>query len=228
MLEQLKLKVYEANVSLKKNQLITLTWGNVSEIDREKGLIVIKPSGVNYDEMTPEDMVVVDMDGNRVEGKWNPSSDLKTHLELYRKFPEIGGITHTHSRWATIFAQAEMSIPISGTTHADTFYGDVPCTRKLTAMEIERDYEGETGKLICETFAGKNPMDIPAVLVCSHGPFTWGKDSQKAVENAIVLEEVAMMTWHTLKLNANVSFQQELADKHYFRKHGPNAYYGQK
>lgn len=228
MLEELKKRVYEANVSLKTNGLITLTWGNVSEIDRESGLIVIKPSGVDYDEMTPEDMVVVDLEGNRVEGKWNPSSDLKTHLELYRTFPEIGGVTHTHSRWATIFAQSELSIPISGTTHADNFYGDVPCTRKLTQEEIDRDYERETGKLICETFSKKNPMDIPAVLVCSHGPFTWGKDAKKSVENAIVLEEVAMMAWHTVKLNPSAHFQQELTDKHYFRKHGPNAYYGQK
>ncbi|MBQ8802813.1 MAG: L-ribulose-5-phosphate 4-epimerase [Tyzzerella sp.] len=228
MLEELKKKVYEANIALKKNNLITLTWGNVSEIDRESGLIVIKPSGVSYDTMDPEDMVVVDMEGNRVEGKWNPSSDLKTHLELYKTFPEIGGVTHTHSRWATIFAQSEMSIPISGTTHADTFYGDIPCTRKLSAEEIASDYEMETGKIICETFAEINPMDIPAVLVCSHGPFTWGKDAAKSVENAIILEEVAMMAWHTLKLNSDADFQQELADKHYFRKHGPNAYYGQK
>lgn len=228
MLEELKKKVYEANIALKKNNLITLTWGNVSEIDRESGLIVIKPSGVSYDTMSPEDMVVVDMEGNRVEGKWNPSSDLKTHLELYKTFPEIGGVTHTHSRWATIFAQSELSIPISGTTHADTFYGDVPCTRKLTAEEIADDYEKETGKLICETFADINPMDVPAVLVCSHGPFTWGKDAAKSVENAIILEEIAMMAWHTLKLNSDANFQQELADKHYFRKHGPNAYYGQK
>lgn len=228
MLEELKRKVCEANLALKNHNLITLTWGNVSEIDREKGLIVIKPSGVSYDLMTPEDMVVVDMEGNRVEGKWNPSSDLKTHLELYRTFPKIGGVTHTHSRWATIFAQAEMPVPIAGTTHADGFYGDIPCTRKLTPEEIARDYELETGKVICEAFAAVDPMDIPAVLVCSHGPFTWGKDAAKSVENAIVLEECAMMAWHTLSLNPKACFQQALADKHYFRKHGPNAYYGQK
>lgn len=228
MLEALKKKVYEANIALKQNGLITLTWGNVSEIDRETGLVVIKPSGVSYDVMTPEDMVVVDLEGNKVEGKWNPSSDLRTHLELYRTFPQIGGITHTHSRWATIFAQAERSVPILGTTHADTFYGDVPCTRKMTPEEIGGDYELETGKVICETFADIDPMDIPAVLVCSHGPFTWGKDAAKSVENSIVLEEVAMMAWNTLQMNPNATFQQELADKHYFRKHGPNAYYGQK
>lgn len=228
MLEALKKKVYEANIALKQNGLITLTWGNVSEIDRETGLVVIKPSGVSYDVMTPDDMVVVDLEGNKVEGKWNPSSDLRTHLELYRTFPQIGGITHTHSRWATIFAQAERSVPILGTTHADTFYGDVPCTRKMTPEEIGGDYELETGKVICETFANIDPMDIPAVLVCSHGPFTWGKDAAKSVENSIVLEEVAMMAWNTLQMNPNATFQQELADKHYFRKHGPNAYYGQK
>lgn len=228
MLEELKKIVYEANIALKQHNLITLTWGNVSQIDRETGLVVIKPSGVSYDVMTAEDMVVVDLDGNRVEGKWNPSSDLKTHLALYRTFPKIGGVTHTHSRWATIFAQAEMPIPIAGTTHADAFYGDVPCTRKLTPEEISRDYELETGNVICETFANCDPMDIPAVLVCSHGPFTWGANANKSVENAIILEEVAMMAWHTMTLNPKASFQQELADKHYFRKHGPNAYYGQK
>lgn len=228
MLEELKRKVYEANISLKTNHLVTLTWGNVSQIDRENGLVVIKPSGVDYDLMTAADMVVVDLEGNRIEGKWNPSSDLKTHLALYKAFPAIGGVTHTHSRWATIFAQAGVPIPAIGTTHADTFYGNVPCTRKLTAGEIAGDYEWETGKVICETFEHMNPMDVPAVLVCSHGPFTWGKDAAKSVENAVVLEEVTMMTWHTMGLNAEVGFQQELADKHYFRKHGPNAHYGQR
>ena len=227
MLNELKKQVFEANISLKQNGLITLTWGNVSQIDRQNGLIVIKPSGINYDSMTPEDMVVVDMDGNKVEGKWNPSSDLPTHLELYKAFADIGGVTHTHSRWATIFSQAGMKIPTLGTTHADAFYGAVPCTRKLTTQEIEGDYEKETGKIIIEAFQNIDPSAVPAVLVNSHGPFTWGKDAKKSVENAIILEEVAMMAWNTLKLNDEVQFQQALADKHYFRKHGANAYYGQ-
>ena len=228
MLETIKKQVYEANIRLKRESLITLTWGNVSQIDRESGLVVIKPSGISCDTMTPDDMVVVDMNGNIVEGQWNPSSDLPTHLEIYRAFSEIGGVTHTHSRWATIFSQAGVRLPMLGTTHADAFYGDVPCTRKLTSEEIAGDYEKETGKLICETFKNIDPMSIPGVLVNSHGPFTWGKDAAKSVENAIILEEVAMMAWHTIKLNEEAVFQQELADKHYFRKHGPGAYYGQK
>ena len=228
MLEELKNKVYRANLQLKENALVTLTWGNVSEIDRESGLVVIKPSGMPYGAMTPDDMVIVDLNGNIVEGKRRPSSDLPTHLELYRQFGNIGGITHTHSRWATVFAQAGRTIPMLGTTHADTFYGDIPCRRKLTADEIAGEYERETGRVICEAFAGKNPMDIPGVLVYSHGPFTWGKSAEGSVENAVVLEETAMIAWHTLKLNPTVEFQKELADKHYFRKHGANAYYGQK
>lgn len=228
MLEELKNKVYRANLQLKENALVTLTWGNVSEIDRESGLVVIKPSGMPYGAMTPDDMVTVDLNGNTVEGIRRPSSDLPTHLELYRQFGNIGGITHTHSRWATVFAQAGRTIPMLGTTHADTFYGDIPCTRKLTADEISGEYERETGRVICEAFAGKNPMDIPGVLVYSHGPFTWGKSAEGSVENAVVLEETAMIAWHTLKLNPAVEFQKELADKHYFRKHGANAYYGQK
>ena len=228
MLEAIKKSVWEANVLLKTGGLVALTWGNVSQIDRDTGLVVIKPSGVRYEVMKPEDMVVVDLAGNVVEGELNPSSDLPTHLELYKAFPQIGGITHTHSRWATVFSQAGKPVPILGTTHADTFYGDVPCTRRLTSAEIAGEYEKETGTVIIETFRDRDPMDIPAVLVNSHGPFIWGANALKSVENAIVLEEVCMMAWHTLQLNPGVDFQQELADKHYFRKHGPGAYYGQK
>ncbi len=228
MLEEMKKRVYNANIMLKNSGLVVLTWGNVSEIDREKGYVVIKPSGVHYDFMTADDMVVVDMNGNIVEGKLNPSSDLPTHLELYKAFADIGGITHTHSRWATVFAQAGVSVPALGTTHADAFYGDIPCTRKLTPQEIFGEYEKETGKVIVETFGEINPNDMPAVLVDSHGPFTWGSSAEKSVENAITLEEVCMMAWNTLSLNSNTKIQQELLDKHYFRKHGKNAYYGQK
>lgn len=228
MLEGLKEKVYRANLALKENGLITLTWGNVSEIDREKGLVVIKPSGVKYEEMKPSDMVVVDLFGNKVEGELNPSSDTPTHLELYRRFSAIGGITHTHSRWATVFSQCGMPIPALGTTHADAFYGDVPCTRKMSEKEIFGEYELETGRVIAELFEDKNIMEMPASLVYSHGPFTWGKDSLKSVENAIILEEVAMMAWHTLKMNPDIRIQKALLDKHYLRKHGKNAYYGQK
>ncbi len=227
MLEQLKKEVYEANIALKENHLICLTWGNASQIDRESGLVVIKPSGVSYDAMTPDDMVVVDLEGNVVEGKLRPSSDTPTHLELYRKFPELGGVVHTHSRWATIFAQCGADVPALGTTHADTFYGDIPCTRLMTEEEIAGEYELNTGKVIVETFEGKNPMDIPAVVVASHGPFTWGKDAMDAVEHAVILEEVSMMAWHTEMMKSGCKLQQALADKHYFRKHGKNAYYGQ-
>lgn len=228
MLEDMKKRVYKANVLLKNSGLVVLTWGNVSEIDRENGYIVIKPSGVSYDTMTADDMVVVDMEGNVVEGKLNPSSDLPTHIELYKAFPEIGGITHTHSRWATIFAQAGKSVKALGTTHADTFYGDVPCTRRLTPQEITGEYEKETGTVIIEALKGIDPLSIPAVLVNSHGPFAWGANAVKSVENALILEEVAMMAWHTMNLNENTEIQQELLDKHYFRKHGKDAYYGQK
>ncbi len=228
LLEEMKERVFKANLRLKESGLITLTWGNVSELDRENNLIVIKPSGVSYDIMTPNDMVVVDFYGNVVEGNLNPSSDLPTHIELYKAFSDIGGITHTHSRWATIFAQAGMPIEVLGTTHADSFYGAVPVTRKMTENEIKGEYEKNTGTVIVETFKNMNPMDIPAVIVNSHGPFTWGINAEKSVENAIILEEVAMMAWHTSKLNPEVSFQQELLDKHYLRKHGKNAYYGQK
>lgn len=232
MLEQLKKEVYEANMLLPKYGLITFTWGNVSAIDREKGLIVIKPSGVEYDVMKPEDMVVVDLNGNRVEGNLNPSSDTPTHIELFKAFPNIGGVVHTHSRWATTFAQSGRGIPALGTTHADYFYGEIPCTRKMTAEEIKTDYEKETGTVIIERFkeAGINPDDVPAALVYSHGPFTWGTDAHNAVHNAVVLEEVAFMAWHNLSISGSTipSMQQELLDKHYLRKHGANAYYGQK
>lgn len=229
MLEKLKQEVLKANKMLPKYDLVTFTWGNVSGIDRERGLIVIKPSGVPYDTMTEEDMVVVDLDGNVVEGELNPSSDTPTHLELYRAFGTIGGIVHTHSRWATIFAQGGMSIPAFGTTHADYFYGEIPCTRKMTSAEIGAEYEKKTGTVILERFNGMDPEQTPAVLVHSHGPFAWGTDPHNAVHNAVVLEEVAMMAWHTLLLpGADIgSIQQELLDRHYLRKHGANAYYGQ-
>ena len=227
MLEQMKKSVFEANRLLKDSGLIVLTWGNVSQIDRESGHIVIKPSGVSYDTMKISDMVVVDLEGNVVEGTLRPSSDLPTHIELYKAFPEIGGITHTHSRWATIFSQAGVPIPALGTTHGDVFYGIIPVTRKMTEQEIQGKYEKETGKVIVETFRAINPSEIPAVLVHSHGPFIWGKDAMKSVENAITLEEVAMMAYYTLQLNSNAQIQQALLDKHFMRKHGANAYYGQ-
>ncbi len=227
MLENLKEQVYAANLQLKSSGLVVLVWGNASAIDRETGYVVIKPSGVNYDVMTPEDMVVVDLDGNVVEGKLKPSSDLDTHLVLYKAFPEIGGVVHTHSRWATVFSQAGVGIPPLGTTHADVFYGEVPVTRKMTDQEIRGEYEKETGNVIVETFRDRKPLEIPGVLVNGHGPFTWGKNAAKAVETAITLEEVAMMAWHTLKLNPDANLQQTLLDKHYLRKHGAGAYYGQ-
>ena len=228
MLEQMKERVWRANLQLKESGLVVLTWGNVSEIDRATGYIVIKPSGVDYGAMKPEDMVVVDGNGQVVEGKLRPSSDLATHLEIYRAFPDVGGITHTHSRWTTVFAQAGVAIPPLGTTHADTFYGAVPVTRKLTAEEIAGAYEKETGTVIVEAFRALDPMAVPGVLVHSHGPFTWGKDAAHAVENAVILEEVAMTAWHTLRMAPQSALQQELLDKHYSRKHGKNAYYGQK
>lgn len=230
MLEALKEQVYEANMLLPKHGLITFTWGNVSAVDREKGVLVIKPSGVEYDMMKPEDMVVVDIEtGKTVEGKLNPSSDTPTHAELYKAFGSIGAVVHTHSRWATIFAQSGRGIPALGTTHGDYFYGEIPCTRKMTPAEIAGEYEKETGTVIIERFKGLNPADIPAVLVHSHGPFTWGTSAKNAVHNAVVLEEVAMMAWHNLMMNPSLpAMQQELLDKHYLRKHGANAYYGQR
>jgi L-ribulose-5-phosphate 4-epimerase len=229
MLEELKKAVCEANLLLPRYGLVTFTWGNVSAIDREKGLLAIKPSGVEYDKLKPQDIVILDLSGKKVEGELNPSSDTDTHIELYRAFPGIGGVVHTHSRWATIFAQAGAGIPAFGTTHADYFYGEIPCTRKMTRAEIEGSYEKETGKVIIETFEGKiDPGAMPSVLVHSHGPFAWGKDAVEAVYNAVVLEEVAMMAWHVRMLNfAAPPMQGELLDKHYLRKHGPGAYYGQ-
>ncbi len=230
MLEDLKKKVYEANMLLPQYELVTFTWGNVSGVDREKGLMVIKPSGVEYGEMKPEDMVVVDLKtGKKVEGDLNPSSDTDTHVALYNAFPNIGGVVHTHSRWATTFAQAGMGIPALGTTHADYFYGEIPCTRKMTPREINGKYELETGLVITETFEKINPDEIPSVLVHSHGPFSWGTDPFNAVHNAVVLEELAFMAWHNMMMNPQIKpMQQELLDKHYLRKHGANAYYGQK
>lgn len=234
MLEELKISVCQANLMLPKHELVTFTWGNVSGIDREKGLMVIKPSGVEYEGMTADDMVVVELKtGKRVEGKWKPSSDTDTHLALYRAFPGLGGIVHTHSRWATTFAQAGRSIPALGTTHGDYFYGDIPCTRRMTADEIGGEYELETGNVIIETFNGIDPMSIPGVLVHSHGPFAWGGTPMEAVHNAVVMEEVAFMDWHAMVLGSTLGqpasgrMQQELLDKHYLRKHGANAYYGQ-
>ena len=229
MLEQLKKEVYEANMLLPKYNLVTFTWGNVSGIDRESGLFVIKPSGVDYDMLRPEDMVVVDLDGNRVEGEMNPSSDTATHVELYKAFPNIGGIVHTHSPWATSWAQAGRGIPCYGTTHADYMYGEIPCVRNLTREEIEEAYEKNTGVLIAEYFKDKDYLAMPAVLCKNHGPFTWGKNAYEAVHNAVVLENVAMMACRCEMVNPQVQpAPQELQDKHYLRKHGPNAYYGQK
>lgn len=229
MLKKLKEQVFQANLLLPKHGLITFTWGNVSGIDREKGLVVIKPSGVPYETMKAKDMIVVELaSGKVVGGDLKPSSDTPTHLELYKAFPNIGSVVHTHSRWATTFAQAGRGIMALGTTQGDYFYGEIPCTRKMTKAEIEGEYEKETGTVIVETFQGKDPDAIPAVLVHSHGPFTWGTDAMDAVHNAVVLEEVAFMNFHTLMLEPGISsMQQELLDKHYLRKHGKNAYYGQ-
>ena len=231
MLEELRKQVYEANMELPRRNLVTYTWGNVSGIDREKGLVVIKPSGVEYDELTPENLVVLDLDGNRVEGELNPSSDTKTHLELYKAFPTLGGIVHTHSPYAVAWAQAGRDIPCYGTTHADYFYGAVPCACHLTKEELDEDYEKNTGKIIIDTFTdrGIDPVAVPGVICHSHGPFTWGKDAAQAVYHAVVLEEVAKMALLTRQVDSDaVPAPQYLQDKHYMRKHGPNAYYGQK
>ena len=228
MLESLKQKVYEANMELPKRGLITYTWGNVSGIDRETGYFVIKPSGVDYDLLKPEDMVVMDLEGNKIEGHLNPSSDTPTHIELYKAYPEIGGVVHTHSPWATSWAQAGRYIPCYGTTHADYFYGDIPCARLLTENEIEKNYEKNTGLVIVETIGDENPLFVPGILCSNHGPFTWGKDAHDAVHNAVVLEEVAKMASCTESINKNSSkAPQSMQDKHFMRKHGPNAYYGQ-
>jgi L-ribulose-5-phosphate 4-epimerase len=228
MLKELKKQVLEANLLLPKYGLAVFTWGNVSAVDRGRGLVVIKPSGVPYDELKAEDMVVVDLEGNVVEGHYKPSSDTPTHLELYRSFDNIGGIVHTHSRWAVAFAQAGRGIPALGTTHADCFYGEIPCTRDMTAEEINGEYEKETGKVIAEAFAGTDPATVPGVLVKSHGPFAWGTDADNAVHNAVVMEEVANMAYHAIQLNPGVpAIKQELLDRHFLRKHGKNAYYGQ-
>lgn len=228
MLEQLKKEVYDANMELQEKGMVIYTWGNVSGIDREKELVVIKPSGVDYDKMKPEDMVVVDLKGNVVEGNYKPSSDTATHLILYRAYPAIGGVVHTHSTWAVTFAQAGMDIPALGTTHADYFYGDIPCTRELSKEEIGRDYEVNTGKVIVETIGDKDPMAVPGILVKNHGPFAWGKTPAGSVYNAVVMDKVAEMAYKTMTLNPRVNrVSQYLLDKHYFRKHGANAYYGQ-
>jgi len=230
MLENLKEQVCKANLELPRYGLVTFTWGNVSAIDRDSGLVVIKPSGVSYDGMCADDMVVLDLEGNIVEGKYKPSSDTPTHIALYKAFPELGGVVHTHSRWATTFAQMGIGIPALGTTHADYFYGEIPCTRKMTPEEIGGQYELETGNVIIETFnsRGIKAEQVPAVVVYSHGPFAWGKDAMDAVHNAVVLEELAFMAYHSLQMRPELpSMQQELLDKHYLRKHGKNAYYGQ-
>lgn len=227
MLEALKEVVFKANLNLVKHGLVLFTWGNVSGIDREKGLVVIKPSGVSYDVMKAEDMVVIDFDNNIVEGYLKPSSDSLTHIGLYKAFPEIGSIVHTHSTYAVAWAQALKAIPAMGTTHADHFYGEIPCTRILTPEEVDRGYEKETGLVIVETFNNMNPLHVPGVLVGNHGPFAWGTNAEKAVYNAVVLEEVARMALLTLQLGNEYPIKQYLLDKHFNRKHGKNAYYGQ-
>ena len=228
MLEQLKKDVYEANMELVEKGLVIYTWGNVSGIDRASGLVVIKPSGVDYDVLSPEDMTVVDLDGNVIEGKYKPSSDTATHLALYRAYPELGGVVHTHAVYSVVFAQAGLPVPALGTTHADYFHGDIPCTRALTSDEINGAYEANTGSVIIETIGEKDPMEVPGILVRNHGPFAWGKTAAGAVYNAVVLEKVAEMAYRTLTLNPEALRAPDfLLDRHYFRKHGANAYYGQ-
>ena len=230
MLEELKKIVFAENLELVKKELVIYTWGNVSGLDRESKRFAIKPSGVDYDVMKAEDMVVLDLDGNKLEGKYKPSSDTATHIELYKAFPEIGGIVHTHSSYATSWAQARKDIPALGTTHADYFYGDIPCARPLTKEEIEGEYEKNTGLVIIETLKKRNinPMDIPGIIIASHGPFAWGKDAKEAVHNAVVMEELAKMAYRTIQITPEIkSVEQYLLNKHYFRKHGANAYYGQ-
>ncbi len=227
MLDELKQQVYEANMELPAKGLVTYTWGNVSGIDRERGLFVIKPSGVDYEQLTPDMLVVMDLNGEKVEGDLNPSSDTPTHIELYKAFPEVGGIVHTHSPWATSWAQAGRSIPCYGTTHADYFFRDIPCARSLTVDEINGEYEKNTGIVIAETFEGKNPIYVPGVLCTNHGPFSWGADAAEAVHNAVVMEEVAKMAYRCEHLKKDIGeAPQVLQDKHFFRKHGENAYYG--
>jgi L-ribulose-5-phosphate 4-epimerase len=228
-MQQLKQQVFDANLDLPRYGLVTFTWGNVSAIDRERGRVVIKPSGVPYETMTVEDMVVVNLNGEVVEGKWRPSSDTATHLALYRRYPSIGGIVHTHSTHATAWAQAGLAIPALGTTHADYFFGDIPCTRALNQQEVTEAYELNTGKVIIETLAERNPLHTPGVVVYQHGPFAWGKDASDAVHNAVVMEEVARMAWMARGINPHLSaIDSWLMNKHFMRKHGPNAYYGQK
>jgi L-ribulose-5-phosphate 4-epimerase len=227
-LKQLKEEVFQANLDLVKHNLVLFTWGNVSAIDREKGLVVIKPSGVAYDDMKADDMVVLDLNANVVEGKLKPSSDTPTHIELYKNFPEIGGVVHTHSTYATAWAQAGVDIPIIGTTHADYFADDIPCTRDMTKEEVEGEYEKETGTVIVEAFSGKNPNHIPGVIVKNHGPFTWGKNAHEAVHNSVVIEQVSKMAFVSKSVNPHVTMNPLLTQKHFERKHGANAYYGQK
>mgnify|MGYP005879253941 FL=1 len=229
MLEQLKADVLAANLALPAHHLVTFTWGNVSAIDRQRGLVAIKPSGVAYDAMTVDDMTVVDLQGNVVEGRWRPSSDTATHLALYRRYPDLGGVVHTHSTHATAWAQAGLAIPALGTTHADYFFGDIPCTRALSAQEVDEAYELNTGQVIIETLGEANPLHTPGIVVYQHGPFAWGKDAHEAVHNAVVMEEVARMAWIARGINPQLQpIDSWLMNKHFQRKHGPNAYYGQK